>query len=316
MPSRLASRVRQHVAELAARRLAARYFTPAELHGAHVHGRTMRLADATFRVMPSRRGPVLRVTEAPDDPWLRERLLGLPDPARVWEVAAFLKVRRLAGASDVIARARSGDLYDESYFTKRGGGAPYVGYPASVMLDASPWWEEIAAEIVERHRPRRALDVGCATGLVVRALEQRGVAASGIDVSAWAIEHRVTPAAVRGSATDLPWPDETFDLVVSQDFMEHVHPDDLPSVLAEQVRVMRPDAVMVHLIPFYPFDPPMQVDAHLCQATQDWWRRPFAATQGLEIAREPVEDAEGLDGYFELRRSAGQATAARFARDM
>jgi SAM-dependent methyltransferase len=209
----------------------------------------------------------------------------------------------LSTADEIIERARSGELYDESYFTRRGGGGPYVGYPASIMVEDGRWWEEVAAEVQASIGPGRALDVGCATGLLVKAFEDRGIEADGIDVSAWAVKHAVSARVVQGSATELPWPDESFDVVISQDFMEHVHPDDLPTVLAEQVRVARPGSALLHLIPFYPFDPPIQVDAHLCQATQEWWERLFERVGGLQIARRPDDSAGGrLASYFELRR--------------
>jgi SAM-dependent methyltransferase len=128
------------------------------------------------------------------------------------------------------------------------------------------------------------------------------VQCEGIDFSEWAVSHAVTPV-MQGSALDLPWDAYTFDLIVSQDFLEHMHPDDLPRVIAEQVRVARAGGRLVHLIPFYDTDPPVQVDAHLCQATQDWWMRFLRAQPGVDVVREPVEDApELLDRYVELRR--------------
>jgi SAM-dependent methyltransferase len=296
--------LRRELAGAATRRLARRYFTDEELREAHDNGRTLQVADATFRLELGPRGPRFRCTRIPQDDWLVSHLATIDERRRTWEVIAFLKVRRLSSADEVIDRARTGDLYDESYFTKRGGGGPYVGYPASIMADEGSWWEEVADEVVAAAAPARALDVGCATGLLVKAFEDRGVQAAGIDVSAWAVQHAVSPSVVQGSATALPWPDASYDVVISQDFMEHVHPDDLPGVLAEQVRVTRPGGTLFHLIPFYPFDPPIQVDAHLCQATQEWWEGLFERVEGLEIARRPGEGAGGpLGGYFELRRA-------------
>ncbi len=53
-------------------------------------------------------------------------------------------------------------------------------------------WEDLFARladsIVATLGPRTALDVGCATGMLVEALRDRGVDARGIDVSAWAID--------------------------------------------------------------------------------------------------------------------------------
>src|SRR5439155_3990221 len=104
---------------------AQRYFTDEELAHADTRRDKLTIFDAVFR----RRGDDLVVETVPDDPWLRRYVASLPDEQAVWEVAAFVKVRRISTPQEVVERARSGELYDESYFTKRGGGAPYVGYP-------------------------------------------------------------------------------------------------------------------------------------------------------------------------------------------
>jgi len=276
---------------------ARQYFTDEELTHAETRRDRLTIFDAVFR----RRGDELRVETVPDDPWLQDYVSTLPEEQAVWEVAAFVKVRRVSSAEEVVARARSGDLYDESYFTKRGGGAPYVGYPLE-LNGAQGNFVDLSEEILSRYGPRKVLDVGCATGHLVKALRDHGVQAEGIDYAQWAVDHAVTPV-VQGSALDLPWADSTFDLVVSQDFMEHMHPDDLPTVIAEQVRVVGPGGAIAHLIPFYDTDPPAQVDAHLCQATREWWLRFLRAQPGIEVVQEPDETAAQLfDRYVHLRR--------------
>jgi SAM-dependent methyltransferase len=276
---------------------ARRYFTDEELSHADVRRSTLTLFDARFR----RNGDALIVDAVPDDAWLQEHVASLPQEEAVWEVAAFVKVRRLSTPDEIVSRARTGELYDESYFTKRGGGAPYVGYPRE-LNGFQGNFDGLAAEIRDRFRPQKLLDVGCATGHLVRALREAGVATEGIDFSQWAVDNAVTPV-VQGSALALPWDEGEFDTVVSQDFMEHMHPDDLPAVIAEQVRVLKPGGTIAHLIPFYDSDPPVQVDAHLCQATRDWWLRFLASQPSVEITREPDENAEQiLDRYVELRR--------------
>ncbi len=193
----------------------------------------------------------------------------------------------MASGDEIVARARSGELYDESYFTQRGGGAPYVGYPFEAGTQGANF-PAIAASVLSRHRPARMLDVGCATGGLVRAFAEAGVDAHGIDFAQWAFDHRVIDTVVHGSAFEMPFADDEFDLVISQDFMEHVDPSDLPRAVAEQRRVLAPGGTILHLIPFYDTDPPVALDAHLCQATQDWWMRFLAALPGIEIVREPV----------------------------
>src|SRR3954470_22491172 len=277
---------------------ARRYFTEAELEHGHARHDRLTMFDAVFR----RVGGDLVVESVPEDPWLKDYVSGLPRDQAVWEVAAFVKVRRISTPEQVVDRARSGDLYDESYFTKRGGGAPYVGYPLE-LNGFQGNFESLADEIKTRFEPARLLDVGCATGHLVKALRDKSVQAEGIDFSQWAVDNAVTPV-VRGSALELPWADGEFDTVISQDFMEHMHPDDLPAVIAEQVRVARPGATIAHLIPFYDTDPPVQVDAHLCQATRDWWLRFLRAQPGVEVVHEPDDNApQILDRYVHLRRA-------------
>ena len=279
---------------------ARRYFSDEDLAAASYRGNELVLFDARFRLAADREQ--LEVAGYPANQWLREQAAGLPLEARVWEVVAFLKVRRLHPPEEVARRARTGELYDADYFTKRGGGGPYVGYPAAYTgQDTVEPFLQFADAMVDRYAPRRTLDLGCATGELVAALEARGVDAWGVDISDWAVEHAVSDHVVKGTATALRWEDDTFDVVHSQDFMEHVHPDDLPAVLAEQVRVAREGGRLLHLIPFYDAEEPFGLDAHLCQASLDWWLGLFERTPGVEIVRAGVPSAgEVLDRYVEL----------------
>jgi SAM-dependent methyltransferase len=94
----------------------------------------------------------------------------------------------------------------------------------------------------------RALDVGCGPGALTQALAT-GLSASHVaaaDPSASfvaACSERVPGADVRqAGADDLPWPDATFDLVVSQLVLNFL-PDPEAGV-AEMVRVTRPGATV------------------------------------------------------------------------
>jgi SAM-dependent methyltransferase len=64
------------------------------------------------------------------------------------------------------------------------------------------------------------LDIGCAKGFLLHDFRQvvPGVRVVGLDISSYAVEHAmhdVRPFLVVGSAADLPFPDGTFDLVIS-----------------------------------------------------------------------------------------------------
>jgi SAM-dependent methyltransferase len=89
------------------------------------------------------------------------------------------------------------------------------------------------------------LDVGCGTGWSTHAFASTGYQATGIDLNAAAFEPPPHPSCRlrEGSATEIPFPDGTFDAVVCYQCLEHV--PDPARALEEMVRVCRPDGVVV-----------------------------------------------------------------------
>lgn len=93
----------------------------------------------------------------------------------------------------------------------------------------------------------RALDVGCSTGLVTSTVAERLGETIGVDIDEPAIRHAQSAFGsprlhfhVR-SATDLGFPDESFDAVICAHVYEHV--PDAKKMMAEIHRVLRPGAV-------------------------------------------------------------------------
>jgi ubiquinone/menaquinone biosynthesis C-methylase UbiE len=99
---------------------------------------------------------------------------------------------------------------------------------------------------VLEHCPRgRGLDVGCGTGALASRLAAAGYEMAGVDPSEGMLEvlRRRAPAirAVKASGTDLPFADDSFDLVLSVAVMHHIaDPGDVRRTVAEMVRVARP----------------------------------------------------------------------------
>ena len=81
----------------------------------------------------------------------------------------------------------------------------------------------VADRIVSDIRPRRVLDAGCAFGFLVEALRERGVEATGMDVSEYAINNvhpSIRPYCRQGSiADDIGGP---YDLIVTIEVLEHM----------------------------------------------------------------------------------------------
>ena len=89
------------------------------------------------------------------------------------------------------------------------------------------------------------LDIGCSGGATVKAANDMGWEASGVDISQGAVDfcrkqgldcHKI-------DGTALPFADNTFDLVTNWHVIEHVA--DVRKTLAEWQRVLKPDGVMI-----------------------------------------------------------------------
>ncbi len=83
------------------------------------------------------------------------------------------------------------------------------------------------------------LDIGCSAGGSLSLLESGNRTAIGVDVSQLAVyKVQLLGRSVQlASATSLPFPDNSFELVVSADVFEHLHPDDAQQAVNEAIRV-------------------------------------------------------------------------------
>jgi SAM-dependent methyltransferase len=98
--------------------------------------------------------------------------------------------------------------------------------------------------------PARVLDVGCGTGALAARLVLRGYQVAGLDPSVGMLDvmRRRAPEveAVEGSATEMPLPDDQFDLSLSVATMHHIaDPQAVRAALAEMVRVARPGGLIL-----------------------------------------------------------------------
>jgi ubiquinone/menaquinone biosynthesis C-methylase UbiE len=129
--------------------------------------------------------------------------------------AARRNITRRAEAKDpaVIAMARQyGEMYWDGPREYGYGGYRYDGR-----------WRPVARDIIARYRlcaGMRVLDVGCGKGFLVKdlMLECPGLEAFGIDISLYAIRLGPPETIGRlhlGSAESLPFPDRSFDCVIS-----------------------------------------------------------------------------------------------------
>lgn len=120
----------------------------------------------------------------------------------------------------------------------------------------------VILRMLGKQRIGSALDAGCGRGLYTRCLAKIADDVEAIDISHSHINaqlRRNRRSNVRprlGSVTDLPYPDEVFDLVLHSEVLEHIPDDHL--ALSEIIRVLRPGGRLVISVPV----PPAPIEDH------------------------------------------------------
>ena len=129
---------------------------------------------------------------------------------------------------------------------------------ATLAVDEHHWWYRGRRRIIRAELDRLALpagaqvlDAGCGSGRTLQELVDYGEV-SGIELDAESAElarSREHGDVCTGRLEELPWSDETFDLITCLDVIEHV-PDDV-AALAELRRVCRPGGWLLVTVPAY-----------------------------------------------------------------
>jgi SAM-dependent methyltransferase len=131
---------------------------------------------------------------------------------------------------------------------------------AAALGEPSYVWrfgQERRLGLIRRYVPlegRRVLDVGCGIGTYVRRFLDFTPHAYGIDVSHRRLVEAGLGKLVAGEGERLPFADDSFDVIVFNEVIEHVRDD--RQTLRDALRVVRPGGHVVIYAPnrLYPFE--------------------------------------------------------------
>jgi len=146
-----------------------------------------------------------------------------------------VNARAEAKTAEIIAISREyGELYFDGPRTYGYGGYRYDGR-----------WVPVAADMVAHFGLKpgdRVLDVGCAKGFLVKDFLKvcPGLEAFGLDISEYALMHCEPEVVGRlhlGNATKLPFPDGSFNAVISLNTVHNLERDELITALREIERL-------------------------------------------------------------------------------
>ena len=121
-------------------------------------------------------------------------------------------------------------------------------------LEDTHWWfkgrRHLIRSLIRKLGLRNAsiLDAGCGTGFAGRELGQAGKVIS-LDATEAALGPDFKGTACIASIEDTPFPDETFDLIVALDLLEHLA-DDQPA-LREMYRICKPGGFLFVTVPAF-----------------------------------------------------------------
>lgn len=134
-------------------------------------------------------------------------------------------------------------------------------YQKMASRESTNFWyvgrREILSEAISRHwrqqKSQQILDVGCGTGGNLSLLAKYGEV-TGVDFSSEALNFAAKTGLkhlFEATATALPFADESYDLVVALDVLEHVQDDE--KALKEFFRILKPGGLLLLTVPAYKF---------------------------------------------------------------
>ncbi|MBO9655028.1 MAG: class I SAM-dependent methyltransferase [Agrobacterium tumefaciens] len=176
------------------------------------------------------------------------------------------------------------DYFDADYFQNgHTKGTVYNNYLE--VARSAEIYKEISRLIHTVFRPRRALEIGCATGVIVKQLNELGTEAHGIDVSSWAVENREHDNVLLAGAENLPFPNGHFDFIYSVHALEHI-PVNLKVAAFSELRRVSGQAIQFHMMPIVGEGPYVgEQEAVHSRLRKDpthslledivWWRKQF-----------------------------------------
>ena len=144
--------------------------------------------------------------------------------------------RSQAGVEDRVLSKRFGKEYFDGTRVQGYGGYRYDGR-----------WKPIAKRMRDYYgltSESRILDVGCAKGFLLHDFMELipGVTVAGVDISDYCLTtamETVKPYLLLGDAKELPFPDKSFDLIISIATIHNLELDELKMALRELERVSR-----------------------------------------------------------------------------
>lgn len=126
--------------------------------------------------------------------------------------------------------------------------------------------EQLSDLLIQKHGLVRYLDVGCGCGALVTKLNEKGADAKGIDISQYALVNS-HENVFYGDVRDIPFPDNSFEVVHSQGLWGYFPEWDIDKAWSECRRVGK---TQIHTSIDYACKPPQY--GYVFMKPFEWWK--------------------------------------------
>jgi len=181
--------------------------------------------------------------------------------------------------------------------------AHFQGQGAGAFKHAAGRYAAMAAEVHRRRKDSggRVLNIGIGSGELERLLAQKGWLVSSLDPDEAAVAAMVSAGfdAHSGWAQAMPFPNDSFDVVVASEVLEHIEAPTRASVLTEVARVLVPGGWFIGSVPYREHLSDLEV---ICPACANVFHR-WGHVESFDLAKLQAELAAHFEDVRCVRRS-------------
>lgn len=168
------------------------------------------------------------------------------------------------------------DYFDRVTRQKGYSKNPLVNLIRRMLYNIQPLFRALMIKIF--FHPQNLLEIGCGTGRFVYWGRRLGIDAWGMDINPYALSQahpEIRKYLRKADATKkISFKDNSFNLVVSISFFEHITEPELDLVLKECQRVSK-KLILHKIFTKTIFQPPVDDPTHVTVKTPGWWHRFF-----------------------------------------
>ncbi len=155
--------------------------------------------------------------------------------------------------------------------------------------------ESLADRLISKYGKVRFLDIGTGCGNLIQVLREKGCIAYGMDISEYAVENS-HGNVVLGDVRDIPFKDNSFDVVHSQGLWDYIPKEDVKKAYAECLRVGKFQEHNIDTI----LDDAEWTKDFATHESREWWDEQFKTKLNLGCGGMYLDGYINIDLYYPI----------------